>query len=303
MNFIFRLPPTIAGALFMLASSICFSAMHGFIKLLGSQDMHPLELVFFRNFFGLVAFLPIFLRHGFTPLKTNRLPLHATRAVLNVTAMSLFFWSVTLIPLAKVQALGYTAPLFTAIGAIFLLQEKIRLHRGTALIIGFIGAIVILRPHDTTMDTGSIMVLVSAMGWGICMILIKMLSRTESAMTITFYMVALMTPLSLIPALFVWQWPVGEQWLYLLAIGLIGTVAQMAFTQSFRLADTTAVLPFDFGKLVFSAIIGTVFFGDPQDVFIWIGGAMIFAGGLYIAYRERHNETDTQKEPAKGPTG
>jgi len=300
VNFIFRLPPTIAGALFMLASSICFSAMHGFIKLLGSQDMHPLELVFFRNFFGLIAFLPIFLRHGFEPLKTDRLPLHGFRAIMNVTAMSLFFWSVTLIPLAKVQALGYTAPLFTAIGAIFLLHEKIRLHRSAALIIGFVGAIVILRPHDTQLDTGSIMVLVSAMMWGFCMILIKMLSRTESALTITFYMVALMTPLSLVPALFVWQWPEGEQWLYLLAIGLIGTVAQMAFTQSFRMADTTAVLPFDFGKLVFSAVIGTFFFGDPQDIFIWIGGAMIFAGGLYIAYRERHSGTEQQSARETG---
>lgn len=299
MNFIFRLPPTIAGALFMLASSICFSAMHGFIKLLGSQDMHPLELVFFRNFFGLVAFLPIFLRHGLAPLKTDRLPLHGFRAVMNVTAMSLFFWSVTLIPLAKVQALGYTAPLFTAIGAVFLLHEKIRFHRSAALLIGFLGAIVILRPHDTELDTGSIMVLVSAMMWGFCMILIKMLSRTESALTITFYMVAFMTPLSLVPALFVWKWPVGEQWLYLLAIGLIGTVAQMAFTQSFRMADTTAVLPFDFGKLVFSAVIGTFFFGDPQDIFIWIGGAMIFAGGLYIAYRERHSGAEEQSQSAR----
>ena len=105
-------------------------------------------------------------------------------------------------------------------------------------------------------------------------------------------MVLLMTPLSLIPAVFYWQWPTGEQLPWLVAVGILGTLAQMAMTQSLRVADVTAVLPFDFMKLIWGALIGYIFFSEVPDAGTWLGGVTIFAGATYIAYRESRLKTE-----------
>ena len=123
--------------------------------------------------------------------------------------------------------------------------------------------------------------------WGLALIVIKIMSRTDSAVTITTYMVLLVSPLSLIPAVFVWTWPTLEQWLWLVLCGVAGTVAQLLMTQSFRLADATVVLPLDFTKIVWGAVIGWFAFGESVDAWTWIGAVTIFSGVTYITLRER----------------
>jgi drug/metabolite transporter (DMT)-like permease len=137
------------------------------------------------------------------------------------------------------------------------------------------------------MDTGSLLTIASAAVWGFTLIIIKVLSRTDSAVTITAYMVLLMSPLSLVPALFYWTWPDPEGWFWLVVCGISGTAAQLLMAQSFRVADATVVLPFDFTKIVWGALIGYLVFGEVVDVWTWIGAAVIFAGVTYITYRER----------------
>jgi len=122
--------------------------------------------------------------------------------------------------------------------------------------------------------------------WAVCMIMIKSLARTDSSLTITCYMVLLMTPLALIPASLVWTWPQGIEWLWLIACGVLGTLAQWIMTQAFRVADATVVLPFDFTRLVFSALLGWILFEEFPDIWVWTGGLIILTGVLWMTRLE-----------------
>jgi drug/metabolite transporter (DMT)-like permease len=274
------------GALLMAAAAACYAILHGSVRYI-SSDIHPFEVTFFRNLFGFFVLLPWFVVHGLQPLHTRRLGLHVLRAGSNVVAMLMFFMALSMTPLALVQALGFTAPLFTTVLAIFILGERVRLRRWTALMAGFVGALVIVRPGLQPVDTGSLLTLGSAAVWGFTLVIIKILSRTDSAVTITSYMVLLMSPLSLLPALFYWTWPDAAGWFWLVVCGVSGTVAQLLMAQSFRVADATVVLPFDFTKIVWGALIGYVVFAEAVDIWTWIGAAVIFSGVTYITYRER----------------
>jgi drug/metabolite transporter (DMT)-like permease len=275
------------GALLMAAAAACYAILHGSVRYVSSQ-LHPFEITFFRNLFGLIVLAPWFVVHGLEPLRTRRIGLHLLRASSNVIAMLMFFMALSMTPLAQVQALGFTAPLFTTVLAIFILGERVRLRRWTALMAGFIGALIIVRPGFQPIDTGSLLTVASAAIWAFTLITIKLLSRTDSAVTITAYMVLLMSPLSLLPALYYWTWPSPEMWLWLVVCGVSGTIAQLLMAQSFRVADATVVLPFDFTKIVWGALIGYLAFGEVVDIWTWIGAGVIFSGVTYITYRERN---------------
>ncbi len=274
------------GALLMAAAAACYAILHGSVRYI-SEEIHPFEITFFRNLFGFIVLLPWFVVHGLRPLRTRRIGLHLLRASSNVVAMLMFFMALSMTPLAQVQALGFTAPLFATVLAVFILGERVRLRRWTALIAGFIGALIIVRPGIQPIDTGSLLTVASAAVWAFTLITIKILSRTDSAVTITAYMVILMSPLSLLPALFYWTWPDPAMWFWLVVCGVSGTVAQLLMAQSFRVAEASVVLPFDFTKIVWGALIGYLAFGEVVDIWTWVGAAVIFSGITYITYRER----------------
>lgn len=271
----------------MATAAACYAIMHGTVRYL-SSELHPFEITFFRNLFGFIVLLPWFAVRGLQPLRTRRIGLHLLRASSNVVAMLMFFMALSMTPLVLVQALGFTAPLFTTVLAIFILGERVRLRRWTALMAGFIGALIIIRPGFQPIEVGALLTVGSAAVWGFTLITIKILSRTDSAVTITAYMVLLMSPLSLIPALFYWTWPEPTAWFWLVVCGVTGTVAQLLMTQSFRVAEATVVLPFDFTKIVWGALIGYLAFGEAVDVWTFAGAAVIFSGVTYITYRERN---------------
>jgi drug/metabolite transporter (DMT)-like permease len=240
----------------MVLSTLGFSTMHVLIRHL-SDALPPIQIAFFRNFFGLVVFLPWFLRYGLAPLRTKQLKLHA----------------------------------------LLVLGEVFRLRRWTASLCGFLGTLVILRPGFEAVDLGSLLTLFSALLWGCTLIVIKVLARTDSAITITSYMNILLTLLSLVPALLVWRTPAGAQWFWLLAIGVLGTLAQVAITQSLKEADTGVVMPFDFFKLIWVAIMGYLFFAEVPGLFVWLGGAIVFASATYIAIRESRLARERRRSP------
>jgi len=277
----------------MVASTVGFAAMHGAVRYV-SAELHPFEIAFFRNLFGVVALAPWFLRGGLTPLRTARFPLHCARAAIDLVAMLMFFMGLSMTPIAQVQALGFTAPLFASLFTVLILGERASLARWLALVVGFAGTIVIVRPGVDTVDTGSLLTLASAATWALALVIIKQLSRSDSSVTITAWMIVLMTPLSLVPALFVWEWPQPAQWGWLLLIGVAGTLGQMGMSQAFRMADATAVLPFDFMKLVWGTIIGVVVFAELPDLWTYVGAVIVFSGGLYLALRE-HREARSKR--------
>jgi drug/metabolite transporter (DMT)-like permease len=285
LSFYVRLPGSLRGMLMMFVSTMSAVFMHTLVRY-AAEDLEPFEVAFFRNFLGLAFLAPLFLRTSVSALKTDRLPLHILRNVLVTASMLSFFTALTITPLAQVTALGFTAPLFATLLAILFLGEVVRFRRWAAIITGFAGVFVLLRPGLGAVDLGSVLTVFSALMWGAAIIITKKLSRTESSLTITFYMAAIMAPLSLIPALWVWVWPTATQWLMLFAIAGFGTITQLCFSQALRETETNVVMPVDFFKLLWAASLGAILFGEAPDIFTWIGGAMIFGGATYIAYRE-----------------
>jgi drug/metabolite transporter (DMT)-like permease len=270
----------------MLASASSISCINGFVVHL-SHSMHVFEIAFFRQLIGFIFMSAVFLRGGLRPLITRRFGLHVVRSVLNVIAMLGFFYGLTLEPLAKVVSLSLTAPLFATVGAVLLLGEKMTRHRWIALLVGLAGAMIILRPGYQAVSLGAMMVLGSNAAWSVALVVIKILSRTESSVTIALYAAILQCPVALAFALFFWSTPTLEQFGFLVIIGIGGTVAQICLGEAFRLADATLVLPIDFTKLFWASLIGYLFFEQVPDIWIWPGAFTIFLAVFYNAYMER----------------
>ncbi len=271
-----RGPSPFRGMAYMLACGFAFAAMNAIIRHM-SADLHPLEIAFFRSLFGLLAFAPAFIRHGIEPLRTNRPAMHLLRGSLNVVSMTLFFTAISLVPLAKVAALGFSAPLFATVLAVVLLGEAIRARRIAALIVGFTGTMIILRPGYGGVDLGAVLILISSLGYATGLIVIKSLTRTESSTTISIYAMLVTTPATFLLALSVWQAPTWSQLAWMAAIGGIGSLAHLAFAEAVKAVDITVVMPLDFTKLIWSAIIGYLVFAEIPDVWTWVGGTVIFS--------------------------
>lgn len=278
-------PDALRGALWMVLACACFSSMNGIVRHLAA-DLEPLVIVFFRCLFGMVAMAPWLMRSGLASLYTRRPWLHAARAALGVVAMGAWFTGLGMMPLAEAVALSFTTPLFASIAAVLILGEVMRARRWSATIIGFAGAMIILRPGLVTLDVAVALIIGAALLMSISQTLVKLLSRGEHPNAIVFWLVFLLTPLSLIPALAVWQTPSGEQFLWLLALGAVATLGHQAMARSFAVADITAVLPIDFIRLPFATAIGFFAFAELPDMWTWVGAAVIVASAVYIAHRE-----------------
>ena len=285
-----RLPQAVRparGIFWMCTAAFGSSSMNGLIRET-SADIHPFELAFFRNVFGLAALAPMLLKGGIrATLRTDRLPLHFWRGMLNAIAMLAFFFAVTVTPLATVAALGFTAPLFAALLAIPFLGERPGWRRWVSLLVGFMGALVIIRPGVDDVSIGVLLLLLSSVSWAGALILIKILARTDTSLTITVYAGLFLTPITGVAALFFWTMPSPGHWLLLACIGIFGSLTQWSVAQAFHEADATVVLPFDFTKLLWSAAIGYLFFNEVPDPLTLLGGGLILASVSYVAYRER----------------
>ncbi|MEK9752205.1 MAG: DMT family transporter [Rhodospirillaceae bacterium] len=273
------------GMLWMAAYAAFISSMHVCIRLV-SADMHPFEIAFFRNLFALVVVVPWFWKLGVEPLRTKRLGLLVARGTLNTFCMLAYFTALSIGNLAEITALSFTAPIYATIIGMFVFGERVGIRRWVAILIGFAGVLVILRPGFQTIGQSQILVLTSAFGWAACMVMVKALGRTESAITITTYMSLVMTPLSLVPALYHWTWPTPEQYAWLLLLGALGGLGQLMMTQALRLGETHVITPIDFLRLVFMSLLGFLILDQVPDRFMWIGAMMIFSAVAFIAYRE-----------------
>ncbi len=270
----------------MLLAVLAAAAMNGCVRHIAG-DLHPFEISFFRVFFGLLVFAPVILRHGLGKLRTQRLRLHFLRGGLQAGAMLQFFTALGLTPLAKVAALQFTIPLFSTVLALILLRETFRVRRVTALGVGILGTLIILRPDVGGLDLGSGLVVSASASWAMAAIVIKVLSRTDSSITITIYGTLFMLPFTLLAALPYWQAPTMEQLAWLAATGALASTHNLFVAQALRDADVSVVMPLDFTKLIWSAVIGYLVFSEIPTLWTWVGGMMIFAAATYISYRER----------------
>ena len=291
-----RVSGTQRGMALILFAALTSTIMSACIRQI-STEMHPFEVAFFRCLFGILFFLPALIRRGLEPLRTARPVLHAMRGLLNGVGMILSFLALSLTALAKVTALSFAAPLFTTLIAVVALGEALKARRTTALVVGFVGTWVILRPGIGEVDLGSVLALGAAATWGVGMILIKVQSRTETSLTITLYSTCYSAVITLLAALPEWQAPTVEQLAWLAVIGALGSLGNWNVAQAFKEAEVTAVLPLDFTKLIWAALLGYLLFDEVPEAWTWIGGGMIFAAATYIAIRER------AAKPKAGPAG
>lgn len=275
----------VRGALWMTAASVAFAAMIGLLRV-AMTSLHPFEVAFFRNLFGMLAMAPWLAHVGFGAMRTRRLNLHILRAGVGLIAMLCWFMAVWLMPLAEAVALSFTAPLFATVGAALVLHEVVRGRRWTATVVGFIGVLVILRPGVEAVSPAALLVLASAATGAISALMVKSLAKTESPNAIVLYMTVFLTPISLVPALFVWQTPDWMTLAVLACIGVLGTIGHMCFARAMKAADASAVIPFDYVRLPLVAIVGYVAFGESLDGWAWVGAAIIIGATLYIARRE-----------------
>ncbi len=286
----------------MLGSTILFALMVVMIRL-ASQSLHTFEVAFFRNFFGLLAALPLLIKHGPGLLRTTQLPRYFFRCLIGVISMFCGFWAIGHLPLAQAVSLSYSTPIFVTIAAVFLLGEQVRARRWLAVAMGFIGVLVIVRPGSSEFSAGMLIAVAAAVLSGIVAIQIKQLSKTEPADRIVFYTTLIWVPMSLIPALFVWQWPQGIVWIYAIAAGLFGTGGHMLWTRALKIGEVSALTPISFMQLPIVAIAGWLLFDENVDRWTLIGAAIIFAANAYIAHREarlaRQQATHAPVEAAK----
>lgn len=294
------LPGPVKGLALVVVSTVAFAGMQALIRYT-SKEVHPFEIVFWRNLFGLAALAPFFVRHGLSVFHTKRLHHHALRNGMHLCSMLMFFTGVSMTPLATTSALSFTSPLFAAIGTVVLLGERMKARRVAALVVGFIGTLVIIRPGFIELHTGSLLILASSFVWGVVMVNIKALGTSESSVTSTAYMAAIMTPLSLIPAALYWTWPSLEMIGCLALMGLLGTIAHIALAQAFRETEATTVLPADFLRLIWASLLGYAMFGEVPEALVWVGGAMIFGATAYIAYREAQLARRVRSAPVPPP--
>jgi drug/metabolite transporter (DMT)-like permease len=280
-----KLAPTTRGAIWMLASGIFFAGLGVSIRI-ASREIPTVEVVFFRNFINLIIMLPWLIKIGIGGLKTKKLSMHLFRAIGGLISMFFWFAGFGVLPLAEATSLGFTAPLFATLGAVFFLHEVIRFRRWFAILFGFIGTLIILRPGLQIITPEALYILIGAIFVAGGFMLVKILSKTESPTTMVLFMALFLTPLSLIPALFVWVWPSPEAWIWLIIVGTTATCGHLLFNRAFAVTDVTAVLPFDYCRLIFAAGIGLFMFNEMPDMWTWIGGSVIFSSTIYIANRE-----------------
>ena len=273
-------------AISLIIISVFFgTVMLSFLKI-AQEDVNVYVAGFFRFFLGLVIILPYIIKKKDTVLKTTHLKQHFLRAILGLPAMLLYFSALVLLPIEKLTAISFVVPLIVTILAVFFLGEKIYIYRTLALLLGFSGMLVIIRPGFVDISIGVYMVLFSALLWSINIIITKKISKDDSAITILAYQSIFMSLLSFFIVLFFWEMPSLKTFIYLILAAMCGTVLHLALNHAFKLVDVSMTQPYSFLNLVFASIIGYFVFDEIPDLYTWIGALIIFIGVLIISYRE-----------------
>lgn len=291
-----RLPPALRGPAWMIVACFAFAGVWAFIRA-ASIELHPFAIVFFRNLLGALVILPI-AAPAWDPVSLRRWPAHLRRAGSGIVATYATFYAVANAPLGTVQAINFAAPLFATIGAALFLGERIRIRRIGALVVGFFGVLIVLRPGQVPLTPGIAAAIVAAVATAFSLITIKQLVGTDDPRLVAAFTFFLMLPFSAVVLPFYWAWPSPTAWALLLGVGVCAVVGQLATSYAFRAADATAVMPYDFLRFGIVILIGWTAFGERVDAMTFVGGAVILVASIYLAYRE---QVASRLKPASQP--
>jgi drug/metabolite transporter (DMT)-like permease len=289
----------LAGVFWVTISMALMAGLAACARATTDAGLHPLQVVFLRNLFSCVLLLPLLAWRGASLLQSSQLNLYGMRVLVSLLSMQAWFYALSLIPIGEVTAISFLAPVFGTMGAIFFLGERVRLRRWTAIAVGFLGAMIILRPGVAPFGLGQACALFSAMSIGVVVIMVKQLTAHDDPDKIVFLTNMMMMPLSLVPALFVWRWPPVESLVPVLGMGLTAALGHVALVRGYAATDASLAMTFEFSRLPFSVGIAYLAFGEMIDAWTWAGAAIIFASAVYITRREARlaAQRRARKEP------
>ena len=286
---VFFTPPVLA-VFFMIFSGFFATTMHCLIRF-ATEDHHPFEVAFFRTIFVLIIFLPLVARNGISSLKSNNIKLQTFRAIVGSVAMLCMFYGLSITELAKATALMFTVPIFATILAILFLKEIVGIRRWLAMIVGFTGAVIVLRP-DVELGFGPLLILCASLMWSSSMLMAKTLTKTDSISSITFWQAAGLIPATFILAVPVWQWPNLSQLFMFLMIAIAGTLVHWFLNEALKRAEISALLPLDYLRLIWSVSMGFIFFNELPHAGLWFGAALILGASTYIGIRKAQKKKE-----------
>lgn len=292
----------LAGALFVLSASFTFAAMGALIKIVSTSLSNEM-VVFFRNFCALVFILPwIWYSRSFGNIKTSFFQFHLVRSLAGLSAMYCFFYSIAHLQLSEACLLASTAPLFIPVIASIWIREPVARKVRGAIIIGFMGIVLILKPGTGVFQPVAIVGLAAGMFAALAMVTIRRMSASEPTIRIVFYFSALGTLMSAVPLLWSWKFPQPKIWCFLFLIGMMAAFGQILLTKGYSLAPAAQVGPFTYGNVVFATFLGWLFWGESLDPLTWIGAVLICIAGIIATRRTKtHALLDTTARETTDP--
>lgn len=271
----------------MTLGGLLLVAMNALMRKM-TLEMDSFEAQFLRYLFGLAVMLPLLMREGLAAYRPRNMAGQWWRGAVHAAALSLFFFALPHVPLADMTGILFTTPIFTLMGAAFVLREKVTAPRWLAAGLGFLGVIVVIWPHLSGQGAGvwSLVMLAASPFFAASFLITKALTRTDKPNTIVMWQNITVTLFAMPLALLNWTWPTPIQWAFFLVCGLLGSAAHLCMTRAFSLADISATQPVRFLDLIWSALFGYLLFAESPTVSALIGGTIIVASTAWLARRE-----------------
>lgn len=279
------IPLVLKGVLWAVGAAAFHSLVPVAVRLLAGS-MPAIEIVFLRNLIGLTALLAFFAWRGFGNLRTARLGMHFQRNVLNFAGMWFWFIALGMMPLGQAVALHFTVPLMAVLLAVMILGERPSALRWAATFIGFCGVLVILRPGVIEVGVPAMLVLGSALSYAGVATYTRVLGRTENASVTTFYYQLMLTVFAAGPAIWVWQMPGWDDVPALLLVAFSGTLAPYCLIRAYMYTEASMIAPVDFLRLPFTTLMAMLLFGEPTEIWTWVGAIIIFSSTTFITRHE-----------------
>ncbi|MEM7302563.1 MAG: DMT family transporter [Pseudomonadota bacterium] len=290
------LPGNLKGAVYLSVAAIGFTVMVTLIKLAGER-LHVSQILLIRQVVMTAIVAPGILAHFPGSLKTTQPYVHLLRVVFALLAMLCGFYAIIEMPLADATAIGFAKSFFVTILAIFVLNETVGVRRWVAVAIGFVGVLIMVKPGTSAFDPISIYALVGSAAAGLVMVLLRKLSRTDSATTILTYQAVFVGVAMIGPGLWFWVQPTLFEWGLLVAIGLISYGAQMLNIYAYKFGEASFLASLDYIRLIYATILGYWIFSTLPDTATWIGAGIIVAASIYTVQRERVRKQALARSP------
>jgi len=275
----------IAAVLLMLCAGFNSSLLHLGVRFVGAE-LPSIEVVFLRALFTLLLTAPFVFRPGKFAWRTNNLPLQLLRGAIGVASMWTWYYALANMPLADAGVLSFTTPIFITLGAAIYFRESVGAVRSSAVVLGLIGATVVLKPGFETISLAAVAAVGSSILWALSLLIAKDLTRFDSPITISFYQPLMIAPIAGLAVIPVWVMPSGGAWLALVGMGAVAALGNFCYVQALKMTDASTLMPADYVRLLWMVTWGFIFFSEVPGWSTWMGAALIVGSTLFVTWRE-----------------